>query len=69
MNGPYLPDSIYHFTYLYSLDLNFIGRIYHLGFPGGSVVKNLLANAEDTRDMGSITGWERAPRIGNGNPL
>ena len=24
------------------------------GFPGGSVVRNLQANAEDTRDMGLI---------------
>ena len=32
-----------------------------LGFPGGSVVKNLPANAGDTRDMGLIMGdpWRR----------
>ena len=29
-----------------------------LSFPGGSVVKNLHANAEDTRDMGLIPGSE-----------
>ena len=29
-----------------------------LGFPGGSVVKNLPANAEDT---GSIPRWGRSP--------
>ena len=28
------------------------------GFPGGSVAKNLLANAGDTRDAGSIPGQE-----------
>ena len=28
------------------------------GFPGDSVVKNLPANAEDSRDVGSILGWE-----------
>ena len=28
------------------------------GFPGGSVVKNSLANAEDSRDPGSIPGRE-----------
>ena len=28
------------------------------GFLGGSAVKNLPANAGDTRDPGSITGWE-----------
>ena len=33
--------------------------------PGGSVVKNALANAGD---MGSILGSERSPGEGNGNP-
>jgi len=33
------------------------------GFPGGSVIKNLPANAGDT---GSIPG--RSPGEGNGNP-
>ena len=28
------------------------------GFPGGTVVKNPPANAGDTKDMGSIPGWE-----------
>ena len=37
-----------------------------LGFPGGSVVKNLPANAED---VGSIPGSRRSPGEGNGNPL
>ena len=36
------------------------------GFPGGSVVKNLPANAGDT---GSIPGWGRSSGGGNGNPL
>ena len=36
------------------------------GFPGGSVVKNLPANAGDT---GSIPGSGRSLREGNGNPL
>jgi len=39
------------------------------GFLGGAVVKNLLANSGDTRDWGSITGLERLPGVGNGNPL
>ena len=39
------------------------------GFPGGSVVKNLPANAGDARDMGSIPRSGRAPERGNGNPL
>ena len=33
------------------------------------VVKNLPASAGDVRDMGSIPGWGRSPREGNGNPL
>ena len=35
-------------------------------FPGGSVVKNLPANAGDE---GSIPGSGRSPGEGNGNPL
>ena len=43
--------------------------IYHdlvntLGFPGGSVVKNLHASAGD---MGLIPGSGRCPGVGNGN--
>ena len=33
------------------------------------VVKNLLANAGDIRDMGSIPGCGKSPGKGNGNPL
>ena len=40
-----------------------------MGFPGGSAVKNPPANAEDTRDVGSIPGPGRSPGGGNGNPL
>ena len=36
------------------------------GFPGGSVVENLSANA---RDAGLIPGSGRFPGVGNGNPL
>ena len=42
--------------------------IWH-GFPGGSVVKNLPANAGDARDVCSIPGWGRFPGEGNGTPL
>ena len=37
-----------------------------MGFPGGSVVKNLPANAGD---LGLILGLERSPGEGNGYPL
>ena len=40
-----------------------------LGFPGDIGVKNLLANAGDARDAGSILGSGRSPGEGNGNPL
>ena len=40
-----------------------------LGFPGGSVVKYLLANAGDTRDVSSIPELGRFPGVGNGNPF
>ena len=38
-------------------------------FPGGAVVKNLFANAEDEGDSSSIPGSGRSPEGGNGNPL
>ena len=37
-------------------------------FPGGTVVKNPAASAEDARDMDSIPGLERSPGGGHGNP-
>ena len=44
-----------------------IGRCGEEGrFPGGSVVKNLPANA---RDVDSISGSGRFPGVGNGSPL
>ena len=39
------------------------------GFPGGAVIKNLLASAGDPRDKGSIPGSGRSPVVGNDNPL
>ena len=38
-------------------------------FPRGAVAKNLLANAGDAGDTGSILGSGRSPEVGNGNPL
>ena len=43
--------------------------IYICAFPGGSVVKNLPANAEDTGDAGSTPGLGIFPGEGNGYPL
>ena len=40
-----------------------------VGFPGDSVVKNLPANAEDARDVGSIPRLRKSQGGENGNPL
>ena len=39
------------------------------GFPDSAVIKNPPANAEDTRDAGSVPGFGRSTGEGNGNPL
>ena len=40
-----------------------------MGFRGGSVVKNLPADAGNIGDVGLIPGSGRSPRGGNGNTL
>ena len=40
-----------------------------VGFPGGTVVKNSPASAEDTGDVGLIPGLGKFPGVENGNPL
>ena len=40
-----------------------------MGFPGGTMVKNLPANAGDAGDMGSFPGSGRSPGGGHGKPL
>ena len=40
-----------------------------MGFPGGAVVKNALADAGDPGDTGLILGLGRSSGGGNGNPL
>ena len=47
---------------------NFIYQSKVMGFPGGSVVKNLPANT-GMQDMGLIPGSGRSLRGGNGDPL
>ena len=39
------------------------------GFPGGTMVKNLPANAADAGDVGSFPLWGRSPGEENGYPL
>ena len=43
--------------------------LHHQSFPGGSVVINPLASAEDTGDTGLIPGLGRSPGEGNDNPF
>ena len=45
--------------------LQFIWEVV-LGFPGGSVVKDPPASAEDVRDMGSMPGLGKSPGEGSG---
>ena len=40
-----------------------------MGFPVGTAVKNLGANAGDIRGVGLIPGWGRFSGAGHGNPL
>jgi len=40
-----------------------------MGFPGGSVVKNLPANAGDAGEVDSVSARGRSPGGGNGIPL
>ena len=39
-------------------------KLFPLGFPGDSVVKNLPANAGDARDLGLILGSGRSSGVG-----
>ena len=62
---------IFHFKVSLHQLKNYFHHLYRdlkgvAGFPGGSAVKNLPANAGDT---GSIPGWGRSPGEGNGYPL
>ena len=38
------------------------------GLLGGAAVRNLPANAGDSRDAGSVPGSGGSPGVGNGNP-
>ena len=57
---------LYHCSIQEDLPLFYKLRNLWQGFPGGSVVKNLPANAGDT---GLIPGLGRSPGEGNGNPF
>ena len=55
--------------YLVGLPFWGLAHVSCWGFPGGSVVKNLPANAGGAEDAGLIPGLGRSLREGNGNPL
>ena len=59
--GPIKPKSFWTAEFFF-----FNVVLLQLGFPGGSVVKNLPANAEDV-DLTPMLG--RSPGEGNSNPL
>ena len=44
-------------------------KVLAMGFPGGTVVKNLTVSAGDTKDVGSIPGSRRDPGITKDYPL
>ena len=53
---------------LFSINQRLIVAV-RLGFPGGSVVKNPPATAEDAGDLSLIPGSVRSPGEGNSNLL
>ena len=65
LGKPLLPFFLILFLFLPSIKLIDFYILFG-GFPGGSVVKNLPANAGDA---GLIPGLGRVPGEGNGNPL
>ena len=56
---------MYSLLFLHQYNMYNVGTRVRAGFPGGSVVKNPPANAEDS---GSVSGSSRSPGEGNGNP-
>ena len=62
----YIIDPSGSLRWLFGMALSSLVEPEFWSFPGGSVVKNLPANAGE---VGSIPGLGRAPGVGNGNPL
>ena len=59
-------SSLCYYNSLLKRYRTYLILLYKRGFPGGSVVKNLSANAGD---MGSTPGSGRSPGEGTDNPL
>ena len=60
LSQPHIVNPLSCFTYLIPVSES---------FPGGSVVKNMSANAGDTGDSGLTPELGRLPGGGKGNPL
>ena len=58
--------NIHTHTHTYKYIYTHVCIDIYMGFPGGPMIKNLLATAGD---VGSIPRSGRSPRGGNGNPL
>ena len=65
----YVCVCVYTYIYIYIYISPYVHIHIYMGFPGGTVVKNLHANARDAGDSGSTHGLERSPGEGNGTPL
>ena len=65
----YRDSSQYFYTTCLKSVVFYTHNTSQLGSSGGTMAKNLLANAGDTRDLGSIPGSGRSPGEGNDNPL
>ena len=63
---PDLYATNFHFVQMPDLGVSYSSS---LGLPGGANGKELVANAGDTRDVGSIPGSGRSPAGRHGNPL
>ena len=68
VKNQYLCGSISR-VFLLFLDICVYKLINTTVFIGGTVIKNPLANAGATKDLGSILGLGRSPGVGNGNRL
>ena len=56
-------------TFLLFHSIYYLLVLYYMGFPSGSVVENLPANAGDARVVHLIPGLGRSSGVGNCNPL
>ena len=65
----YDTKSLYDTIMLDTRQCTFFKTTECMDSPGDSVGKESACNARDTRDMGSVLGWNEPLEKGNGNPL